>query len=80
MTDLRGKDIDNSPLWRHCVEEHRGRVQEFSMSVSRTFRNDTMLRQITEAVQINNTDQNILMNSRAEWRMARVPYATISEY
>jgi hypothetical protein len=80
LADLRGKDIDNSPLWRHCVEEHSGRIQDFSMAVSGTFRNDTMLRQITEAVQINNTDQDILMNSRAEWRMARVPRVTISEY
>lgn len=76
-THLRGKNLDNSPLWRHCVEQHGGRTQQFSMAITGTFRNDAMLRQITEAVQINNTDRNTLMNTRAEWNMARVPRADI---
>ena len=77
-THLRGRNLDNSPLWRHCVEQHGGRMQQFSMAITGTFRNDAMLRQITEAVQINNTDRNELMNTRAEWNMARVPRAEIA--
>ena len=53
-------------------------MQQFSMAITGTFRNDAMLRQITEAVQINNTDRNELMNTRAEWNMARVPRAEIA--
>jgi len=48
------------------------------MNVTRSFKNDAMLRQITEAVQIDNTEQGRLMNTRAEWNMTRVPRATIT--
>ena len=48
------------------------------MSVTGTFRNDSMLRQITEAVQIDNEDPRRLMNTRAEWNMTRVPRAVIT--
>ena len=69
---------NNSPLWRHCVEEHNGELQEFQMSVTGTFKNDAMLRQITEAVQIERTETGTLMNDRAEWNMTRVPRTVIS--
>ena len=52
-------------------------MQNFKMRVTGTFRNDAMLRQISEAVQIENTDPQRLMNTRAEWNMPRVPRATI---
>ena len=76
--NLRLKDVTNSPLWRHCRDTHNGEMQEFRMSVTGTFRNDAMLRQITEAVQIDNCDQHRLMNTRTEWNMTRVPRATIT--
>ena len=47
------------------------------MKVTGTFKNDAMLRQITEAVQIESTNPDSLMNTRAEWNMTRVPRATI---
>ena len=46
------------------------------MRVTGTFKDDAMLRQITEAVQIESTDPGSLMNTRAEWNMTRVPRAT----
>ena len=52
-------------------------MQEFQMKVTGTFKNDAMLRQITEAVQIECADPDSLMNTRAEWNMTRVPRATI---
>ena len=76
LMDLKGKQ-DNTPLWRHCKDEHGGQTQTFTMKITRTFRNDAMLRQITEAVQIENTDKESLMNSRSEWNMTRIPRATI---
>ena len=48
------------------------------MKITGTFRNDPMLRQITEAVQIENEDPRKLMNTRAEWNMTRVPRARIT--
>ena len=78
LTNLNNRDLRQSPLWRHCLEVHNGEVQEFEMNVTRSFKNDAMLRQITEAVQIDNTEQGRLMNTRAEWNMTRVPRATIT--
>ena len=78
LTNLNNRDLRQSPLWRHCLEVQNGEVQEFEMNVTRSFKNDAMLRQITEAVQIDNTEQGRLMNTRAEWNMTRVPRATIT--
>ena len=77
ITDYNAEDIDKSPLWRHCVDVHNGQRQPFSMAVTKTFRYDSLMRQITEAVQINNTEPNELMNTRAEWNLNRIPRAAI---
>jgi hypothetical protein len=78
LTDLAARNENNSPLWRHCIEEHNGELQTFQMSVTGSYRNDAMLRQIAEAVQIERTATGTLMNDRAEWNMTRVPRTTIS--
>ena len=77
QSDLNGQNATNSPLWKHCRDLHGGTMQEFQMKVTGTFKNDAMLRQITEAVQIECADPDSLMNTRAEWNMTRVPRATI---
>ena len=77
-TDLNARNISNSPLWRHCRDVHNSEMQDFQMNVTGVFRDDAMLRQITEAVQIDNTNPTELMNTRAEWNMTRVPRATIT--
>ena len=78
LTNLASRNVDNSSLWKHCLAEHGGAMQTFRMSITGSFRNDAMLRQITEAVQINNTDRRELMNDRSEWNMTRVPRTVIS--
>ena len=78
MRTLIAKDEKNSPLWRHCKTVHGGEVQDFEMSVTGTFKGDAMLRQITEAVQIQNTDDGKLMNTKSEWNMTRVPRAIVT--
>ena len=78
LSTLASHDVDNSPLWKHCLAEHGGEMQSFEMSVTGSFRNDAMLRQITEAVQINNTDRRELMNDRSEWNMNPVPRTVIA--
>ena len=57
---------------------HNSRMQQFKTSVTGMFKNDVMLRQITEAVQIENVDPGRLRNTKAEWNMTRVPRATIA--
>ena len=78
MANLISRNVDRSPLWRHCVEQHRGVMQSFQMSITGSYRNDAMLRQIAEVVQINNTDISVLMNDKAEWNMTRIPRTVIS--
>ena len=58
----------SSPLWKHALNAHGGIIPDFVMKVTGIFRNDATLRQITEAVKINNTtsSENI-MNDRSEW-------------
>ena len=58
------KKNENSDMWRHCKEKHGGEVKGFRMDVIDTFKDDAMLRQITEAVRINRTDKKILMNRK----------------
>ena len=53
-------------------------MQEFTMKVTGTYRKDAMLRQISEAVKIENTDADRLMNTRSEWNMTRVPRAMVT--
>ena len=40
------------PIWRHCVDEHGGEMHDFAMNVTGSYRNDAMIRQITETVKI----------------------------
>ena len=78
VTDLAAQNESNSPLWRHCKEAHGGEMQNFSMSITGSFRNDPMLRQISEAIQIESTPPELLMNTRSEWNMTRVPRAIVN--
>ena len=48
------------------------------MLVTGSYKNDAMLRQIAEAVQIENSDVGTLMNDRTEWNMTPVPRSTIT--
>ena len=77
MEDLNAHNRNNSPLWKHCRDVHANELQEFQMKVTGTFKNDAMLRQITEAVKIDNLNPTKLMKTRAEWNMTRVPRATV---
>ena len=49
LKDLDNK-LENSSLWRHCREKHGSEVQKFEMNQIASYRNDSMLRQIMEAV------------------------------
>ena len=77
LDDLRARNVKNSLLWRHCRDVHNGEMQRFKMRITGTFRDDAMLRQITEAVQIDNVEPGRLMNTRTEWNITRVPRAAI---
>ena len=44
---------ESSVLWKHSKDKHNGRIPRFCMSVMGQFKNDAMLRQVSEAVMIN---------------------------
>ena len=62
-----------SVLWRHCRERHDNQIQEFKMKVTGQYRNDAMLRQIAEAVRINNSDIDSRINNKTEWNLVLFP-------
>ena len=71
---------EKSHMWKHCVLDHDGEEQTFTMHIDKTFRKDPLLRQITEAIAIQDTGEERRMNSRAEWRQPRVPRIRIGTY
>ena len=71
------KHVEGNPMWKHCVQKHGGEERSFKMKIDRTFRKDPMLRQITEAIEINDTPEENRMNSKAEWHLPKVPRVQI---
>ena len=49
LQELDGKSA-SSVMWQHCKERHSGTIQDFTMNITGNYRNDAMLRQISEAV------------------------------
>ena len=72
LQELDGRAA-SSVMWRHCVERHSGTIQDFTMNITGNYRNDAMLRQISEAVRINNTPREHLINNRTEWNYIQFP-------
>ena len=64
----------NSPLWSHCLKEHNGHIQQFTMNVVRTFHRDSMMRQITEAIHIRKIPERKSMNAKEEWNTVYLPH------
>ena len=64
-------------LYRHMMEKHVGNRPNFQMNVTGIYGNDAMLRQIPEAVAIQNSDPEFLMNNKSEWNHQVVPQVVI---
>ena len=65
------KEDKNSMLFKHIKEKHGGVRQELKIEKLATFPGDAMLRQVTEAVFINETTP--ALNSKEEWGNTNVP-------
>ena len=79
IQDLSNNNTDNfSSLRNHCEKKHQGVVQQFKSSVTKTFKDDSMKRQITEAMKIKAIPPERSMNSRLEWNTTRVPQVMIT--
>ena len=76
LAGLRNKS-KTSCLWEHCRYIHCGEVVNFQMSVLKRYKNDCMLRQIMEAVTIENSENNVLLNTTSEWNYIAFPRIAI---
>ena len=78
---LRLKDEGNA-LWKHCLVAHDGEEAEFSMKQTGVFQS-CMARQVNEAVRIEMSKADCLMNSKSEFHQAPlirvVPVAGLQE-
>ena len=79
LTDYRRK-TEESALWKHCTSIHSGEEQDFEMKINDRSRNDPTRRQLLEAVRIQKTPQEKLMNRKNEWNSARLPRARIERF
>ena len=62
-------------MWRHCKEKHGGVIQDFPMDITGYYWNAAMLRQITEAVRINETHQDV--NNKKDWNFISFPWLMV---
>ena len=65
---LRLRDEENA-LWKHCLVEHDGAEAEFSMKQTNVFKS-CLTRQVNEAVRIEMSTADCVMNSKAEFHQA----------
>ena len=81
---LRGKEHleglkeekEDNPLWKHCEIEHSGEKVGFRMKIVKGHRSP-LTRQIHEAVEIQYSKADIVMNSKGEWNGAKIPRVVI---
>ncbi len=62
-------------LWKHQSEEHGGDSRKFTMKTTEQFGDDSMLRQISEAVRVHH--ERPTMNSKDEWNYVVIPRASV---
>ena len=83
---IRGKEHQNqlegevqeSPLWEHCVLHHSGNKQVFKMEVVATY-STAFRRQIGESIRISSGDADIIINCKGEWNGDRIPRLAVEQ-
>ena len=75
---VKKRSGERSALWKQCKEKHNSEMQKFEMNVTGSYSNDTMLRQISENVRIDQVPEGSLMNSKNEPNDSRVPRAVVA--
>ena len=78
FSDLNSTNEDTFSSPRtHCVEQHENIRQKFRSSVTKTFKDDALGRQITEALKITAIPAGKSMNTRFKWNATKIPRITI---
>ena len=73
------REIEGSVMWQHCRLGHNMEIQNFIMSVTMLYCNNTMLRKVTESVLQGNSSEGKLINIKTKWNYANLPRVTIDE-
>ena len=68
-----------STMWKHCVKEHNGQEQEFEMRIVDYSRGDPLMRQIKEAININEIPIEKRLNDKKEWNIGKLPTMEITD-
>ena len=74
LVNLENRD-PSSMLYIHCQNEHGGNIVRFQMDITGMFHHDATLPQISEGIEIKETDKKRLMNTRSEWNTPMIPNA-----
>ena len=77
MVFVNGKH-PNSVLWKRPCEKHGEVTPLFTMNVTGFYRNDAMLRQISESVRISHVKEDELIITKAEWNYLPIPRTIIT--
>ena len=73
LGDLVGK-VAGKPLWEHCKEDHEGEIRQEWFKMNLTQKHRTALqRQIKEALSIEGSMADIILNKKCEWNGSRIP-------
>ena len=62
-----------------CNISARGRTIEVKMNINRVFGDDSMSRQIEEAVRIRRAPPGQLVNAKDEWNYLQLPSVTMEQ-
>ena len=68
MKKLQKKD-EESALWQHAKQYHAGIVPKYDFKITGSYIKKPLQRQLMEAVQIENGDTDLLLNSKNEWML-----------
>ena len=66
-------------MWRQCRLDHNSELQDFTVTVTRLYQNDCMLRQIVEGVSQDNALEGALINTKKEWNYIHLPRGFIDD-
>ena len=72
------KKEERSALSKHCKEKQNSEMQKFEMNLTGSYSNNTMLKQISEDVWIDQVPEGSLMNSKDKWNYFRIPRAVVA--
>ena len=68
MKKLQERD-EESALWLHAKQYHLGLISKYDFTITGSFIKKPLQRQLMEAVEIENGDTDLLLNSKNEWML-----------